>query len=60
MLLLHGTADNSVPCENAVAFSTLLKVCAVLPFPTRLVMRAYWVDARTELNGIYSMCTASR
>ena len=27
MLLLHGTADNSVPCENAVAFSTLLKVC---------------------------------
>jgi len=28
MLLLHGTADNSVPCENAVAFSTLLKVRA--------------------------------
>ena len=25
MLLLHGTADNSVPCEIAVEFSTLLK-----------------------------------
>ena len=25
MLLLHGTGDNSVPCEIAVEFSTLLK-----------------------------------
>ncbi len=47
MLLLHGTADNSVPCENAVAFSTLLKVrgCAsplpvYFPSPERVITRS--------------------
>ena len=25
MLLLHGTGDDSVPCQNAIDFSTLLK-----------------------------------